>query len=176
MSEPPPRHICDMQQTIHAIQIDERTEIGDVLDGAGYAVSDIDALHEFLAVFASLLLDDLASAEHDVFAVVVELDDFEIVRVADELLQILRRNHIDLRRWQKGLDPDVYHQATFDDRFHLASDQTVIFKNSNDFVPVLAVSGFLLRENNHAFFIFEPLQQHVDLVTNFQRIVIIKLS
>src|SRR5262249_36654964 len=98
MSEAPPRHIRDVQQSIHAIEINECTEVGDVLDGAGYSVADIDAFHELLAFFAALLLDDLAPTEHDVFAIVVELDDFEIVRIANELLQILRWNHIDLRR------------------------------------------------------------------------------
>src|SRR6266542_626070 len=66
--------------------VHERAEIGEVFHGADYAIAHVYAFHEFLAFFAALLLDHLTPAEHDVFAVVVELDDFEIVRVANELL------------------------------------------------------------------------------------------
>src|SRR5438093_1966162 len=138
MSEAPPRHIRDVQQAIHAIQIDERAEVGDVLDGAGYAVAHVDAFHEFLALITALLLDDLAPAEHDIFAVVVDLDDFEIVCVANELLQILWRNNVDLGGRQKRLHADVDHQAAFDHRFHLASDEAVTLEDTDDFVPILA--------------------------------------
>ena len=54
-----------------------------------HAVADVDAFEEFLAFFAALLLDQFAPAENDVLAVVVDLDDFKIVGVADELLQDL---------------------------------------------------------------------------------------
>src|SRR5205809_1076515 len=176
MSEAPPRHIRDVQQAIHAIQIDERAEVGDVFHGAGYAVADIDAFHEFLALITALLLDHFAPAEHDVLAIVVELDDFEIVCVANELLQILWRNDIDLRSRQERLHADVDHQAAFDHRLYLAFDQSDTFENTDDFVPILAIGGYLFRENDHAFFVFQSLQENVHLVADFQRFDIFKFG
>src|SRR5437588_519057 len=75
---------------------------------------------------------------------------------------------------QKRLHADVDHQPAFDHRFHLASDEAVTLEDTDDFVPVLAVGGFLLRENDHAFFIFQPLQENVYLVAHFQGINVIK--
>ena len=144
MSESAPGHVGHMQQSIHAVEINECTEIGDVFHGPNYSIADVNALQELLALFAALLFDYLAPAEHDVLSLVIQFDDFEIVSVADELLQILWRNDIDLRRWQKCLNPDVHHQAAFDDRSDLAFDQAVTFENGNDLVPVLAVGCLFL--------------------------------
>src|SRR6266487_5031139 len=134
MSEPAPGHVSDVQQTIHAIEIDECAEVRDVFHRASDAVADVHAFHEFLSFFAALLLDHLAPAEHDVLAVVIKFNDFEIVTVANELLQILWWNDVDLRRRQKRLNADVHHEAAFDHRFHLAFDQAVTFENTYDFV------------------------------------------
>jgi len=165
-----------VQQTVHAIQIDECTEVGDVFHSASDAVAHVHAFHEFLSFFAAFLLDHLPPAEHDVFPVIIELNNFEIVTVTNELLQIFRRNDVDLGRWQKSLNTDVDHQAAFDHRSHLASNQAVTFENTDNFIPVLAVGGFLLRENDHAFFVFQPLQENVHLVAHFQRIGILKFG
>ena len=144
MSEAAPCHVGHMQQSIHSIEIDERTEIGDVFHCADHTIADIHALKEFLAFLAAFFFDYLAPAEHNVLPFVVQLDDFEVVRVADELLQILWGNDINLRRRQKCLNPDVHHQAAFDDRSNLAFDQAVAFENTDNFVPILAVGCFLL--------------------------------
>src|SRR4029450_13344010 len=174
MPQPAPGHVGDVQQPIHPIEIDECAEVSDVFHCASYSVAHVHAFHEFQALFASLLLDYLAPAEHDVFAVVIEFNDFEIVRVANKLLQILWWNDIDLRCRQKCLDADVHHQAAFHYRFHLAFDEAVTFEYTDDLIPILAVSGFLLRQNNHAFFVFQPLQKHVHLVADLEGINIIK--
>ena len=75
-----------MQQAIHAIEIDKCAEVGEVFHGTGDAVAHVHALHEFLPLLAAFLLDHFTPAENDVFAVVIELNNFEIVRVANELL------------------------------------------------------------------------------------------
>ena len=49
-------------------------------------VADLDAAQKLLALFGALLLDDFAAGEDDVLALVVDLDDLEIVGVADKFL------------------------------------------------------------------------------------------
>src|SRR5213079_2839110 len=141
-----------------------------------HLVTNLHPFHEFLSLLAPLLLDQFAPAEHDVFAVVVDLNDLEIVGVTDELLQIFRRNDIDLRCRQKCLDADVHHKPAFHDRFHLAFDQAVAVKNTRDLVPILAIRGFLLRENDHAFVVFEPLEEHVYFITDLEILDVLKLG
>src|SRR4029434_4152071 len=72
MSEATPCHIGDMEQAIHSIEIDERAKVGEIFYCTGHAVADVHTFHEFLSLFAALLLDHLAPAEHDVFAVVLK--------------------------------------------------------------------------------------------------------
>ena len=105
---------------------------------------DLHGLKEPGAFFGSLLLDDLAAAEHDVFALVIDLDDLEVVGVADELLEILGWNDIDLRTGEERFDADIDGQAAFDHGFHLAFDQAIAFEDLDNFVPVLLVSGLFL--------------------------------
>ena len=137
-------------------------------------VADLHAFEEFLPLLAPLLLDQFAPAENDVLPVVVDLNDLEIVGVADKLLQIFRRNNVDLRRRQKCFDADVHHQSAFDDGFHFALDQAVAGKNAGDLVPVLAISGFLFREHDHAFVVLEALEQHFHFVADFKRIDVVE--
>src|SRR6266487_6160856 len=176
MSEAAPGHIGDVKQAIHSIEIDERAEVSEIFYRALHLVADLHAFHEFLPLFAPLLLDQLPPAEYDIFAVVVDFDDFEIVGVTDELLQISRRNYIDLRRRQECLDADVPHKPAFHDRFHFAFDQAVAVKNARDLVPILAIRGFLLRENDHAFVVFESFEEHVYFITNFEILDVLKLG
>src|SRR5215470_9207028 len=175
MPETSPGHVGDVKQAIHTIEIDECAKVGNVLYSADHAVAHVDTFHKFLSLFAALLFDHLAPAEHDIFSVVIELNDFEIVRVANELLQIFWRNDVDLRGWQKCLDTNVYHQATFHHRFYLPFNEAVTFEDTNYLVPILPVSGFFFRKNNHAFLVLKPLQEHVHFVADFQRIDIVKL-
>ena len=176
MTEAAPAHVGDVEQAVHAVEIDERAEVGEILHGARDAIADIHAVHELLALLAALLLDQFAAAEDDVLAVVVDFDDLEIVGVADELLQIFRRHDVDLRRGQKRLDADVDHQSAFDDGFHLAFDQAVFLKHARDLVPVLAIGGFLLREHDHAFVVLEALEQHIDFVADFEVFDVLKFA
>src|SRR4029077_7098948 len=97
VSEAAPGHVGDVEQSIHAAEVDERAEVGEILHGAGDGVADLHALEELLAFLAPFLLDELAPAEDDVAAIVVNFDDLEIVGVADELLEVAWRDDVDLR-------------------------------------------------------------------------------
>ena len=135
----------------------------------------VHAFEEFLALLAPLLLDQFAPAEHDVLPVVVNLDDFEIVSVADKLLQIFRWNDVDLRSGQKCFHADVHHESAFDDGFHFALDQPIAGKNARDLVPVLTIGGFLFRKHDHAFIILEALEQYFHFVAYFHRCHVLEL-
>ena len=144
VSEPTPGHISDMEQAIHSIEVDKRAEIGQILDDPFDGIPQFDGLEESRAFFGSLLLDDFPAAKNDVFALVVDLDDLKVVGVTDELLEILRRNNIDLGTGEECFDADINGQTAFDHRFHLAFDQAIAFEDLDNFVPVLLVSGLFL--------------------------------
>ena len=157
-----------MEQTVHAIEIDERAEVGQVFDRSIDAVANFDAFQELLALFAAFLLDQLAAAQDHVLAVVVNFNNLKIVGIAHELLQILRWHDVDLRGGKKCLDSDVHHEPAFDDGFDLALDQAVALENGGDFVPILAVGRLLFGKDDHALIVLEALEQHIHFVADFQ--------
>ena len=76
---------------------------------------------------------------------------------------------------QESLHADVHHQAAFDDGLHLAFDQAVARKNARDLVPILAVSGLLLRENDHALIVLKAFEEHFDFIADFHRVDVLEL-
>src|SRR5213083_1217224 len=144
MTQTAPGHVRDVEQAVHAIEVDEGAEIGQVLDAALDDVAYLYAFEEFLALLAPFLFDQLTPAQDHVLPVVVDLDDFEVVGVADKLLQILWGDDIDLGSRQECFHADIDHQAAFDDGLYLALDQAVAGEDGGDFVPILAIRGFLL--------------------------------
>ena len=83
-----PAHIGDMEQTVDAVEVDERAEIGDVLDRALADVARGHFREQLLAALRAFLLDQFAARQHDVLALLVDLHDLEIVIVPHVLLEI----------------------------------------------------------------------------------------
>ena len=96
MVDAAPRHIGDMKESVHALEIHERTEVGEVLDRADDLVADLDGLEKCLALLGALGFDDFAAGEDDVLALVVDLDDFELVNVSNVFGEIFRWNDVHL--------------------------------------------------------------------------------
>ena len=49
------------------------------------------------------------------------------------------------------------------------------WKTLDDLVPVLAVGGLLLREDDHALVVFEALEEHFDFVADFESLDVLEL-
>ena len=143
---------------------------------ARHHVADVDAFQERLPLGVALGLDQLAAREHDVLAVVVDLDDPEIIGVADELVEVLRRGDVDLAAGQERFHTDVHHQAALDHALDLALDEAVAVKHADDLFPVLAMEGFLAGEDHHALVVFEPFEEHVHLVADVHVVEVVELG
>jgi hypothetical protein len=83
MADAAPGHVGDVQQAVQAVEIDERTEVGDVLDRAFADVARNHLAEQLPAALVALLLDQLAARQNDVLAILVDLNDFEVVVVTD---------------------------------------------------------------------------------------------
>src|SRR6266571_3264682 len=84
MADPAPAHVGDVEQPIQTVEVDERAEVGDVLDGA---LADVARRHfgeELLPPFGALLFDQLASRKDDILALLIDFDHLELVGVTDE--------------------------------------------------------------------------------------------
>ena len=69
-----PGQLRDVDQAVHAVQIDECAEVDDVRDRAVDDVARVEPVENRLAHLLALVLEDSAPREHDVVARPVELD------------------------------------------------------------------------------------------------------
>jgi len=102
------RHVGDVEQAVHAAEVDERAEVGDVLDDALPHLADGELLHEVLALVRPLVLQDDAAAHDDVAAALVELDDLELEALAEEVVDI---GHARSAIWLAGQERVHAHQV-----------------------------------------------------------------
>ena len=88
MPDAAPGHVGDVQQAVESAQVDERTEVGDVLDLAFAHLPDQELPDQRLAFCLALGLENHAARHDDVPAALVELDDLELVDLANEVLDV----------------------------------------------------------------------------------------
>ena len=101
-----PAHVGDVEKAVHALQIDEGTEIGDVLDHALAELAGLDRVEQGAPLVGALLLDQLPTGKDDILALEVDLEDLEVVGLAHVLVQVLGGLDVDVRRRHEGIDPD----------------------------------------------------------------------
>ena len=86
-----PAHVGDVQEAVDAAEVDERTVLGDVLDLARHDRALAERLERDLLLLLALLLEQRATRENDVPALLVELDDLELELLPEELVEVPRR-------------------------------------------------------------------------------------
>src|SRR5262249_44118016 len=161
-----PAHVGDVEQAVDATEIDERAVLGDVLDGALHRHPLGQRLEGLRLHLVALALEEHAAREHDVAALLVELDDLEFVGLADELIEISNRPEIHLRSGQEGL-----HAAADGDReaaLHALADgpfdELVRLAGVRDLIPDLHLVGLLFRQGDEAVVVLAALDVDVHLV------------
>ncbi len=107
-----PCHVGDVQQAVDAAEVHERAVVGEVLDDALEHRALLQVLQQRLALGAVLVLDDRAPRHDHVVALLVELDDLELERLAFERGRIADRAHVDERaRQERANEVDVDGEA-----------------------------------------------------------------
>ena len=155
-----------MQQAVDAAEVDERAVLGEVLDDPLDDLAFLELLERHLLQLGALLLEEHAARQHDVAALLVELDDLEAVRLADERVEVAHRAQVDLRAREERLHAaaDGDRQAALHARADGAFDQLVALAGAGDLVPDLEAVGLLLGEDAQAVLVLAALEEDVDLV------------
>src|SRR4029077_8147647 len=104
-----------------------RAEVDDRRDGPLADLTGLQVGEELVALLALGLFEIRTPAEHDVVAVLVELDDLALEHLADERVQIAHAPQIDERGGKESAQTDVDDQAALDDLDDRARDDFVGF-------------------------------------------------
>ena len=119
-------------------------------------------LERVLLLLGVLLFEQRLAREHDVAALLVDLDDAHAELLPAQRVEVAHRAHVDLRAGQERADADVDREAALDPLDDAADDDLALGVGLLDLVPDLHLLGFFAREDDVAFAVFGALEQHVD--------------
>ena len=119
------RELGDVDEAVHAAEVDEGAEVDHRGDDALAALARLEVLQEVAALLLLGLFQPGPARQHDVVAVAVELDDLRLDLLAHVGLQLAHPAQLDQRGGQEAAQADVDDQAALDDlddraRHHLA--------------------------------------------------------
>src|SRR5581483_510310 len=176
MRDAAPGHVGDVQQAVDAAEIDERTEVGDVLDDALPHLILLELLHQLFALAGALVLEDDASRNDDIPSALVELDDLELELLAEQFVDVRHAAERDLRTREERVDAhEVDHHTALDLLDEGAFDRLIVLVREADLLPHAHEVGFLLREDDRAFLVLEVLEQDFDFVTRLEIRMVLEL-
>ena len=159
-----PRELRDVDQAVHAVQVDERAEVDDVRDLAFDDVARLQLVEDLLALVLALFLEHGAAREHDVVARAVELDHLRAQLLAEELVEVLHAPDVDERRRQEAADAEVEDQAALDDLDHSPVDRLAGLGGALDVLPGQLEACALLGQDQTPFGVLLREHERVDLV------------
>ena len=119
-------------------------------------------LERVLLLLGVLFLEQRLARQHDVAALLVDLDDAHAELLPAQRVEVAHRPHVDLRSRQERAHADVDGQAALDPLDDAADDDLALGIGLLDLVPDLHLLGFFAREDDVAFAILGALEQDVD--------------
>ena len=162
-----PCHVGDVQETVDAAEVDERTVFGDVLDDAVNNGAFFQGFHQLRAFFAHAGFHDCAAAQHDVVALAIKLDDLEFHGLVLVGRQVLDGAGVDERAGQECADAvDQNGQAALDLAAGGAGHEFAGFQCFFECHPRCEALGLVAREDGVAVAVFDGIDGHRHEVSN----------
>ncbi len=160
-----PGHVGDVQQAVDAAEIDERAVVGEVLDRAAHHRAFLQVVHQRAALGGEFLLDHRAARDHDVVALLIELDDLELERLAFEIAGVAHRAHVDQRAGQEGAHViDLDREAALDAAGDDAGDDLAVVEGLFEARPGAGALGLLARQARLAGAVLDRIERDLDLI------------
>jgi hypothetical protein len=161
--------IGDVKQAVDATEIDKRAVVGDVLDDALHHRAFLQVFEQFLPLLALGFFEHRATGYHDVIALAIKLDDFEIHLLVFVGRGVLYRADVDERPGKEGANAiDGNRQPAL----HLAVDHTAdhraLLEGFLEFVPRRKPLGFVARESRLAVTVLQGFDGNADEITRLR--------
>ena len=156
-----PCEVGDVQQSVDAAEVNERTVVGDVLDDALDDGAFLERGEQLGAFFAHAGFHDSAAGNHHVVALAVELDHLEFEGLAFERGGVLDRTGVDERARQEGTDA-VGHdsEAALDLAGDGTGDEFAGFQSLFEVHPGSQALGLVAGKNRFAETVFGRFNCH----------------
>ena len=161
-----PRQLGDVDETVDAAEVDEGTEVDDRGDDTAADLALLQLGQEVLANRRLGLLEPGTAGEHDVVAVLVELDDLGLDLLAHVGLEVADAAHLDERGREEAAQADVEDETTLDDLDDRALDDAVSLFDLLDGAPGPLVLGALLGQDQPTVLVLLLEDESLDGVTD----------
>ena len=159
-----PRQLGDVDEAVHAAEVDEGTEVDDRRHHTAADLARLEVGEELVALLALGLLEVRAARQHDVVAVLVELDDLALDLLAHVGLEVADAAEVDERRGQEAAQADVEDQAALDHLDDRALDDAVLLLDLLDRAPGALVLRALLGQDEAAVLVLLLEDEGLELV------------
>src|SRR5699024_3789306 len=166
-----PGQLGDVNQAVNAAEVNECTEVD---DGGHDTLADLALLQLVQELGANRglgLLQVCTAGQHDVVAVLVQLDDLGLDLLADVRLQVADAAHLDEGSRQEAAQADVQAQAALDDLDDGTGDRLVVLLELLDGAPSAPVLGTLLGQDQAPLLVLLGEDQSVNLVANLDNLI-----
>src|SRR5919106_611605 len=161
-----PRELGDVDQPVHAVEVDEGAEVDDVRDLALDHVARAEPVEDRLAHLLALVLEHGAAREDDVVARAVELEHLAAKLAPHELVEVLHAPDVDQGRRQEAAHAEVEDEAALVHLDHPSRDGLAGLGGTLDLLPSKLEASALLGEDQAAFRVLLREDERVDLLTD----------
>ncbi len=165
-----PAEVGDVDETIHAAEVDEDTVAGDVLHDAFQHLTLLEVADNLGLLSLDLVLDESLVADDDVLVFVVDFDDLELHGLVDIDIVVADGFDIDLAAGKEGLDvlEDGDDETAFGAALDITGDDLLVVVSLVDALPALEDTGFLVAEHQLAVAVLLALDIDLNLVAGLQ--------
>src|SRR6185312_9599646 len=171
-----PGHVGDVQEAVDAAQVDERTEVGDVLDRALDNLPGLNAIEGLALELLALLLDELAAGDDDVAAFLVDLQDDRVDRAANPVGNLAWPADVHLAGRQEHRHADVHQQPALDLLGDLARNRVPLALGLHDRFPVDDAICLALGDFHEPGVALDVFKEDADFVADVDVLGFVKLA
>ena len=142
-----PREVGDVDESVNTTEINEDAVGRDVLDSTLQNLTLLQVRDDLLALSLQLGLDEGLVRDDNVAELLVDLDDLELHRLADEDVVVAYGVNVNLAAGEEGLDAKyINDHATLRAALDVALDDLVTLHGLVDVVPALLKTSLLVRK------------------------------
>ena len=144
-----------MNESVHAAEINERTEGDNRRDLSMTNFAGLEIVEEVIASFLLVLFKEGTTGKNNVVAIAIELDDLGVDCHADVWLKIANATKFNKRCRKESAKSDVDDESTLNDFDDGSVNNAFFFLFLLDLAPSLFVLSALLRKNEATLFVLK---------------------
>ena len=164
-----PRKVCDVNETIHATEVDEDTVGSDVLDSTLEHLSFFEFGNDFLLLSLEFCFDECFVRNHHVFVFLIDFDNLELHGLSNEDVIVANGLHVNLRTGEEGFNTeDIDNHATLGAALDVTGDDFLVFESCIDTLPRLGGASLAVREHELTAFVLLVFNVNLHHVTGFE--------